>query len=177
MRSSSASLRTMSRSDAEGVENTPIRPVRRRGSFGGGGNGMDGFLIALGRTKDARALEPILRHLAKVRPGAPVGEVRGVTLALEALGNSGAAPALAKCLRLDGFHGWAVSDPATLPPQGGYGLGPEMDNCIRELAFARSLWACGDHEGLARRTLEAYAADPRGVLSAHAKAVLASRPR
>ena len=167
--------------DATGIETlidivngrTPIRPVRRRGSFGGGGNGMDGFLIALGRTKDARALEPILRHLAKVRPGAPVGEVRGVTLALEALGNSGAAPALAKCLRLDGFHGWAVSDPATLPPQGGYGLGPEMDNCIRELAFARSLWACGDHEGLARRTLEAYASDPRGVLSAHAKAVLA----
>ena len=73
---------------------------------------------------------------------------------------------------MPGHHGFAVKRAIDLPPQGGYGLGPEMDNCIRELAFARALFACGDHEGLAKRTFEAYAADPRGVLSAHAKAVL-----
>lgn len=68
--------------------------------------------------------------------------------------------------------GHAVTSPTDLPPQGGYGLGPEADNCIRELAFARALLACGDKDGLARRTFEAYAHDPRGVFSAHARAVL-----
>ena len=56
---------------------------------------------------------------------------------------------------------------------GGYGLGPDMDDCLRELAFARALLACGDFCGLGRRTYEQYASDARGVLSAHAKAILA----
>ena len=168
--------------DASGVETlldivkgtTRIRKIRTRGSFGGGSNAMTGFMIALGRTKDPRACDALLPYLKPIHPGASLNSIRDVTLALEALGDPRAAPALAKCLRQKGLHGSAVSDPRTLPPQGGYGLGPEMDNCLRELALARALIACGDHEGLARRTFEAYARDPRGVLSAHAKAVLAA---
>ena len=152
-----------------------IVPVRKTGSFGGGGDLMEGFMIALGRTRDPRAVGPLLKRLEAMNPAAPIGTVRSVTLALEALGSPAAAPGLAKCLEAKVNHGFAVSRATDLPPQGGYGLGPEMDNCIRELAFARALWACGDHEGLAKRTLEAYARDPRGVLSAHAKAVLGSR--
>lgn len=150
-----------------------VVPVRKSGSFGGGDNSVDGFALALGRTRDARAVAPLVKRLDGIRPGDPIGKVRGVTLAVEALGSPAAAPGLAKCLMMPGHHGFAVKRATDLPPQGGYGLGPEMDNCIRELAFARALYACGDHEGLAKRTLEAYAADPRGVLSAHAKAVLA----
>ena len=166
--------------DAAGVETLvrvvdgaeKIVPVRKPGSFGGADNSAEGFMLALGRTRDARAVAPLLRRLDAMRPGDPIGKVRGVTLALEALGSPAAAPGLAKCLSADGNHGFAVKRATDLPPQGGYGLGPEMDDCIRELAFARALLACGDHGGLARRTFEAYAADPRGVLSAHAKAVL-----
>ena len=142
------------------------------GAFGGGNRSMDGFLVALGRTRDPRALKPMLALLEAVTADQPVMALRGPTLGLEALASREAAPALAACLRKPGLHGFAVSDFRTLAPIGGYGLGPEMDNCIRELALARALWACGDHEGLAKKTLEAYAADPRGVLSAHAKAVL-----
>ena len=47
-----------------------------------------------------------------------------------------------------------------------------MDRCIKELAVARALMACGDCDGLARKTLEAYAHDPRGVFAEHANAVL-----
>ena len=61
---------------------------------------------------------------------------------------------------------------ARLPPQAGYGVGPEVDRCTRELALARALVACGDPEGLGRKTLEAYARDPRGVYAEHASAVL-----
>ena len=144
----------------------------RKGAFGGGRTGMNAWMLALGRTKDRRALAPLLRQLKKLGPNPSVASVRGVTLALEALGDPGAAPALAACLSQPGLHGFAVKDFRELPPQGGYGLGPEMDNCIRELALARALLACGDHDGLARRTLEAYARDPRGVLSLYARTLL-----
>ena len=147
----------------------------RGGAFGGGNQGIDGFLVALGRTRDPRALEPLVERLKAVPEKSPVVALRGPTLALEALGDPKAAPALAEMMKREGWHGFAVRDFRTLQPIGGYGLGPEMDNCIRELALARTLWACGDPDGLAKRTLEAYAADPRGVLSAHASAVLKSR--
>ena len=147
----------------------------RKGAFGGGRTGMNAWMLALGRTKDRRALAPLLRQLKKLGPNPSVASVRGVTLALEALGDPGAAPALAACLSQPGLHGFAVKDFRELPPQGGYGLGPEMDNCIRELALARALLACGDHDGLARRTLEAYARDPRGVLSFYARTLLSSQ--
>ena len=147
----------------------------RKGAFGGGHTGMNAWMLALGRTKDRRALVPLLHQLKKLGPNPTVASVRGVTLALEALGDPGAAPALAACLSQPGLHGFAVKDFRELPPQGGYGLGPEMDNCIRELSFARALLACGDSDGLARRTLEAYARDPRGVLSLHAKTLLSAR--
>ena len=61
-------------------------------------------------------------------------------------------------------------------PTGGYGVGEEYNLCFRELALARALMACGDFEGVARRTYEGYARDPRGLLSAHARAVLAKYP-
>ena len=35
--------------------------------------------------------------------------------------------------------------------------------------------ACGDHEGLARKTLEKYAADGRGVFAQNARAILQGR--
>ena len=145
---------------------------RQPGSFGGGVNSMEGYMVALGRTKAPCAVKPLLKRLAAVPERPSVQAVRGPTLALEALGSPAAAPELAK--RLKAVGGYAVRAATDLPPQGGYGLDSEADNCIRELAFARALLACGDHEGLARRTFEAYANDPRGVFSAHAKAVLAT---
>lgn len=145
------------------------------GAYGSGVNSMDGYMIALGRGKAPCAVEPLLAALAQVDMKDPkLRQVRGITLALEALGSPAAAGALAEHLTAVGGH--AVDDPAKLPPMGGYGLGPVMDRCIRELAFARALLACGDKDGLGRRTYEAYAKDPRGVLAAHAKAILAKYP-
>ena len=141
----------------------------------GGGSYRAGALLALGRTRDPRALRPLLRELEGVTAASELGRVRPVTLALEAAADPGAAAALAAKLRLPGVGGHAVADFRTLAPLGGYGLPPEFDLCLRELALARALFACGDCDGLARRTLEAYARDPRGVFAAHARAVLESR--
>ena len=150
--------------------------IDRRGAFGGGGNQSDGFLVALGRTRAPCAVEPVAARLRSLRDAAhlpPVDAVRGPTLAAEALGSPLLAPLLAECLKKPGNHGFSRSDAKTLPPLGGYGLGPDMDDCLRELAYARALLACGDFAGLGRRTYEQYASDARGVLSAHAKAILA----
>ena len=152
-----------------------ILPLKLKGAFGNQGDNLDGFMLALGRTRSPLALKPLVKRLDGVGKAAIAGRFRGVTLALEALGDPAAAPAIEACMRANGVSGHAVKDAAQLAPLGGYGVGGEFDVCIRELAFARTLMACGDPSGLGRRTLEAYAQDPRGVFSAHAKAVLSLR--
>ena len=108
-----------------------IATFENGGAFGNGAKSMDGFMIALGRTKAPCALDPLLARLKLVIPEASVTSIRGVCLSLEALGASAAAPALADCLKRKGNHGFYVRKPTDLPPQGGYGPGPEMDNCVR----------------------------------------------
>ena len=64
--------------------------------------------------------------------------------------------------------------PFALAVVGGTG-NPEYVKDMTELNLARALLACGDHEGLARKTLEKYAADGRGVFAQNARAILQGR--
>jgi hypothetical protein len=43
---------------------------------------------------------------------------------------------------------------------------------LKELSLARALYRIGDKDGLGKRTLEAYAKDPRRAYAEHAKLVL-----
>ena len=150
--------------------------LRKGASYCGENYDQIGLSVALGRTKAPCAQGPLVRQLRRVDPvAAPFRALRAATLGLEELGDPQAAKPLAELLARPGVGGWAVCDPKDLPPLGGYGVGPEMDRCLRELALARALLACGDCDGLGRRTLESYAKDPRGTLAEHANAVLASR--
>ena len=137
----------------------------------------DSFIVALGRTRSPCALEPLLGELAKVNAATPLVHVRALSLALEALCDSRAAPALAAALAKPGISGWARPGAAAVTPSGGFGSSPENGRCLRELHLARALWACGDHEGVAKKILETYAADGRGVFALHAHAVLGSGHR
>ena len=158
------------------TEGNRVENVAREKGVYSPGRAYNGYLLALGRTRDKRALAPLLARLAELKPGESLHGVRMITLALEALGDPAAAEPLAKLLRADGMHGYAVKNAADLPPTGGYGSESEYQHCFRELALARALMACGDFEGVARSTYEEYAKDPRGLLSAHAKAVLSQHP-
>jgi len=154
----------------------PFARLRKGVSYCGETYDRAGLSIALGRTHAPCALQPLVRQLERVDPVVDsFHKVRAATLGLEALGDPGAAKPLAEQLMKSGVGGWARAAPKELPPLGGYGVGPEMDRCLRELALARALYACGDFEDLGRRTLEAYAKDPRGTLAEHANAVLAAR--
>ena len=132
----------------------------------------DSFIVALGRTRSPCALEPLLGELAKVHAGTPLAHVRALALALEALRDPRAAPTLAAVLAKPDLSGWARPGNAAVTPSGGFGSSPENGRCLRELHLARALHACGDHEDVARKILESYAADLRGVFALHARAVL-----
>lgn len=131
-----------------------------------------GVALAAGRVKSVVTDSAISRKIEALRSESSITAFRVATLAAEASGSQSLAPALAAALRRPEVGGWARSSPAQLGPQGGYGVGAEVDNCTKELALARALMACGDPDGTARRTLEAYAHDPRGVYAEHASAVL-----
>jgi len=136
-----------------------------------------GLALALGRTKSAEAVPVIGRLIRRVDAESTVGEVRMATLAAEAHGGAALAPELAAALKRPGMSGWSRKSASELAPLGGYFISEETDRCLKELALARALFACGDHEGLAERTLRAYAADPRGVFAEHASRVLGDRMR
>ena len=131
-----------------------------------------GVALAAGRVKDKRTDEAIREKVKALHADASMTAFRVATLAAEASGSKILAPALAAALLKPGVGGWARTRATDLPPQGGYGVGAEIDRCTKELALARALMACGDADGLGRKTLEAYMHDPRGVYAEHASAVL-----
>ncbi len=133
---------------------------------------LDSYIIALGRTRDSRALPIVLDKLALLGrgKGSAFSHYRAVCEALQTLGDPRAAEPLAALLRRSGGADRAVSPAAVLGgrPRGKAGL--------RNLIIARTLYRCGDWKGLGRAVLEVYARDARGVFAAHARAVLAHRP-
>ena len=139
---------------------------------------MDSYLIALGRSRAASALPETLALAEKLAPDDAYSHYRAVALALEGFGDSSAAPALAKLLSAKGVGGKYLRYGKVVPPV------PNHDNAagnkertgfLKELCLARALYRLGDVDGLGRRTLEAYAADPRRALANHAQAVLEER--
>ncbi len=156
---------------AEMVTHPEKIEISRRGVRYGVGADI-GLRVALGRTRAKCAVAPLLAEIGALSGGSRIADVRRACLAAEAHGAREFAPALAELLKRNGIGGWARKDVRELDPTGGYGIGPECDRCIRELTVARALFVCGDQEGLARRTLEAYARDPRGVFAEHANRVL-----
>jgi flavin-dependent dehydrogenase len=155
---------------------TPLENLGTGGekAFGRRMSDFDSYIVALGRTRDKRALEPLLAEVAKLDAKSPFTRFRSLTLALEARGDPAAARPLAEVLRKPGIGGHALTDPKLAPPQegfGGAGSG-ERNLVLRELALARALVRCGDFEGTGEQTLKAYTADLRGIYALHAAEVL-----
>ena len=141
-------------------------------AFGRRMSERDSFIVALGRTRSPLAVRPLLGELANVDGRTHAAHVRALSLACEKMADPALAPALAAALRRNGLGGWARKGRASVTPAGGFGASPEFGRCLRELNLTRALLACGDYEGLARKTLEDYAADGRGVLALHARTLL-----
>jgi flavin-dependent dehydrogenase len=136
---------------------------------------MDSRIIALGRTKDPRAVPVILEKLRQLDEKGAFSHFRACALGLDALRAPGAAQALAQALALPGVRGHdeqTVQDAIereVLP--GAYNV-VTREATVRELLLARALYRCGDWQGVGKATLQAYATDLRGHLARHASAVL-----
>ncbi|MBN2311388.1 MAG: FAD-dependent oxidoreductase [Candidatus Hydrogenedentes bacterium] len=132
---------------------------------------LDSYIIALGRTRDPRALPIVLEKLELLAPDSGrASHFRAICEALEQLGDPAAAEPLALLLERCGGADEAATDEkeASERTRGRGG--------VRNLILARVLYRCGDWQGIGRRVLEAYAADLRGVYARHARAVLELEP-
>jgi len=134
---------------------------------------IDSLIQALGRTRDRRATPVILRKLALLDRGKPFSHHYHIATALEMLADPAAAKPLAELLAKPGISGHAihtVNDAIRLesPPGGSV----TRRHSFREIVLARALYRCGDHNGAARRILEAYIRDLRGHFARHAAAIL-----
>lgn len=146
------------------------------GQFGANMSPLDSLIIAAGRSGDKRAVGPIVEKVKQLDATSDFSHFRAVALALEALGDTSAAPALAELLRKPGVGGHHAP---TMVAALGRNRSSGTDTTTRaqelaELGLARALYRCGDVEGLGEKTLREYAADLRGFYARHAQAVLAA---
>jgi acylphosphatase len=143
---------------------------RGMGQYGMSVSPLDALIIALGRTRDPKAVPVLLEKLGQLPDAPDFSHCRALAMAFEAIGSPSAAKPLADLLARRGMGGHAVRAGAgAAPPRG------DRNSALRELVLARALYRCGDHQGVGEKVLRAYAADPQGLYARHAQAVLDAR--
>ena len=138
---------------------------RGMGQFNRSVSWADSYAIALGHAKVRAAVPALIEKADKLTEKSEYSHFRAVARALEEIGDKSAAPALARVLKRPGIAGHAQKMQANVPVFEGYSNKAgdwERTLALREICIARALYRLGDTpDGLGRRTLEAYAADPR----------------
>lgn len=145
------------------------------GQFGPSSSMLDNLIVALGRTRDERAIPVIIEKVRQLDEKGEFSHSRAVAMALEQFRTPKAAPALAEMLRRKGVMGHAfetIEESIERAPSSKVD-NSTRNNSLRELILARALFRCGDHEGLGEKILREYSSDLRGHYSTHARAVLA----
>ncbi|MGN0852675.1 MAG: FAD-dependent oxidoreductase [Kiritimatiellia bacterium] len=141
----------------------------------------DSYAIALGRARSLAAIPLLAEKADRLTAESAYSHVRAMALAFESIGDANATPVLARLLRLPGMGGHALAADAPIPPIRNYSNREgdrERTRVLKELCLARAIFNLGDTpDALGRRTLEAYAADPRRAYAAHAALVLKGRAR
>ncbi|AQQ69790.1 putative FAD-binding dehydrogenase [Limihaloglobus sulfuriphilus] len=140
------------------------------GQFGASMSYLDSVIIALGRTGDKRAIEPIIEKTRRLGGKSQFSHYRAVAVAFETLGDKRAARPLAELLGKEGMTGHTVTLDDIQSEERKYFTDRSLS--LREIVLARALFRCGDYNGLGRKILEEYAKDLRGLYSRHAVSIL-----
>jgi hypothetical protein len=138
------------------------------GQFGGSLSRVDSLIISLGRTGDKRALGAIIEKARQLDASKEFSHHRAVAMALETLRDPAAASALADLLSKPDMTGYAMTDVKAAKAA----RTEHRSQPLRELILARALYICGDRDDVARKILEQYRRDLRGLFARHAHAVL-----
>jgi hypothetical protein len=144
------------------------------GQFGASMSELDSLIVALGRTRNKHALDPILEKVEQLDVESEFSHFRAVAIALESLGDAAAAKPLARLLKKPGIQGHAFTDIGQArrrTPDSSVDT-KTRNLSLRELVLARALYRCGDYGGLGERILKEYARDLRAHYARHAQAVL-----
>jgi hypothetical protein len=150
---------------------------RGMGQFGRALSRLDQLIVAMGRAGDPAALPAILEKAALLTPETEFSHHRAVGLALELIGDPGAARPLAEILTQPGMTGYVHATVGEAlrrdqeSPDGTNAVQTRRES-MRELALARALYRCGDYGDIGKQILRQYTKDLRGHLARHAKAVL-----
>jgi hypothetical protein len=131
---------------------------------------VDGVILALGRTRDPKAVPVLLAKLATLDASVTLSHHRALALALEQLADPRAAAPLAQLLAKPGMGGHALPEIKPLHDRNRKlrrRIGP-----LREIVLARALYHCGDWQGVGRKVLTGYTRDLRGIFARHAHHVL-----
>jgi len=148
---------------------------RGMGQFGSAMSPLDKKIVALGRTRDTKALPAVIEKLNLLTAEDSFSHHRAVALATESIRDPVAAKPLYDLLGKPGMTGHVhttVEIARQRGAPGGTNAVTTRRESIRELSLARALYRCGDYQGLGERILRVYTKDLRGHFARHAQAVL-----
>jgi hypothetical protein len=146
---------------------------RGMGQFGRDMSQLDSYIIAMGRTRDRRALPAILAKAKLLDANHAFSHHRAVALALESIGDPAAVEPLMELLAKPGMTGYAIHTVDVAAQRPGSTTDTRVRGVsLREIFLARALFRCGDKDGLGKRILTDYQTDLRGHFARHASAVL-----
>ena len=148
---------------------------RGMGQFNRSVSWVDSYIIALGRAHSTKAIPALIKKAKALKSESEFSHYRALALAFESINDKSAAPALANMLAIPDVGGKSFVIGTEMPIIKGYANqsgDKERSDCLREIACARALFNIGDYKGAGEKVLRAYANDPRGVYSKHARMVL-----
>jgi hypothetical protein len=144
------------------------------GQFGECMSYLDSLIIALGRTKQQKAIECITEKAEKLTTESDFSHFRAVAIALESIGRSKGAEILDNLLDLPKVTGHFATNiqKAQAVTDQNWTNTEVRNKALREIILARALYRCGDKNGRGEEILKHYANDLRGHYFLHTSAVL-----
>ena len=140
----------------------------------------DRYILAISACAPTNGFEVVCRKASILGAIDGYSHFRAVSTYFERAGDRRAVPILSKLLAIRGVGGHAAPEGSVpeIPNYSDAASNAERSDCLRELCLARALYRLGDDaDKLGRRTLEAYARDPRGAFAKHARIVLSGTDR
>lgn len=143
------------------------------GQFGMSMSYIDSMIIALGNCKKPQSIPSIVRLAKMLTPDSYFSHFRAVAIALETIADEKAAKTLYDLLQMKGMMGHAmtnIQEAIEMTPANSTDTSTR-NNSLRELVLGRSLFKCGDYNGLGNEILQEYSKDLRGHFFLHASGV------
>lgn len=147
---------------------------RGMGQFGMSMSYLDSLVIALGKTRKQEVLPSVIRLARLLTPQSEFSHFRAVAVAFETLANEQAAKVLFDLLQMKDVTGHSMKtiEEAIQKTPAGSEDTSTRNNALREIILGRSLFRCGDYNGLGTRIMNDYSNDLRGHFYRHATGVL-----